>query len=101
MSWGYPNYHALWKRPAPAPFLLPRIVENQVKLNEYIITKGTKVLANVWAIGRDPTIWEDSLEFKPERFLASQIDFRGQDFELIPWFANCSPHDTYDVGLIT
>lgn len=69
----------------PIPFLLPRKLVNQVKLNEYTIPEGTLVLVNAWAIGQDPSVWEDSLKFIPERFLASQIDVRGQDFELIPF----------------
>ncbi|XP_024974984.1 7-ethoxycoumarin O-deethylase-like [Cynara cardunculus var. scolymus] len=71
----------------PAPFLVPRKLETQVKLYGYTIPKGTQVLVNAWAIGRDPTTWEDSLEFKPERFLTSGIDIQGHDFELIPFGA--------------
>lgn len=71
----------------PVPFLIPRKIENDVKLNGYTIPRGTQVLVNVWAIGRDATSWEDSLEFKPERFLTSGLDVRGQDFELIPFGA--------------
>ncbi|KAL6575491.1 hypothetical protein OROHE_000868 [Orobanche hederae] len=71
----------------PVPFLLPRKAVNQVELNGYTIPKGTQVLVNAWAIGRDPTLWEDSLEFKPERFMTSGVDVRGQDFELIPFGA--------------
>nr|XP_043606622.1 7-ethoxycoumarin O-deethylase-like [Erigeron canadensis] len=71
----------------PVPLLLPRKVENEVNLNGYIIPKGTQVLVNAYAIGRDPTIWEDSLEFNPERFMTSKLDIRGQDFELIPFGA--------------
>ncbi|KAJ0692465.1 putative geraniol 8-hydroxylase [Helianthus annuus] len=71
----------------PAPLLLPRRVDKQVQLNGYTIPEGTQVLVNAWAIGRDPTIWDDSLEFKPERFLESMLDVRGQDFDLIPFGA--------------
>ncbi|MFS7912153.1 putative geraniol 8-hydroxylase [Helianthus anomalus] len=65
------------------PFLLPRKTGNEVKLNEYTIPKGTRVLVNAWAIGRDPSIREDSQEFRPERFLSSLVDVQGQDFESI------------------
>ncbi|KAI3699603.1 hypothetical protein L2E82_44027 [Cichorium intybus] len=71
----------------PIPFLVPRKVDNEIKISGYTIPKGTQVLVNAWAIGRDETIWEDSLEFKPERFMTSEIDVRGQDFELIPFGA--------------
>nr|GEX28048.1 cytochrome P450 71A2-like [Tanacetum cinerariifolium] len=36
---------------------------------------------------RDPTIWEDADEFKPERFLDSNIDYKGLHFELLPFGA--------------
>ncbi|XP_071692292.1 7-ethoxycoumarin O-deethylase-like [Rutidosis leptorrhynchoides] len=69
------------------PFLIPRKVYNQVKLDNYIIPAGTQVLVNAWAISRDPNIWEDALEFKPDRFLNLELDVSGQDFELIPFGA--------------
>ncbi|MFS8017027.1 putative geraniol 8-hydroxylase [Helianthus anomalus] len=69
----------------PAPLLLPRKVVKEVQLNGYTILAGTQVFVNAWAIGRDPTVWDDSLEFKPQRFLESGLDVRGQDFDLIPF----------------
>ena len=45
---------------------------------------------NIWAIGRDPDVWNNPLEFMPERFLSgknAKIDPRGNDFELIPFGA--------------
>ncbi|XP_071694749.1 7-ethoxycoumarin O-deethylase-like [Rutidosis leptorrhynchoides] len=71
----------------PVPFLIPRKINTEVNLNGYTVPKNTQVLVNVWAIGLDPNIWEDSLKFKPERFLASGVDVRGKDFELIPFGA--------------
>ncbi|CAJ1952688.1 unnamed protein product, partial [Sphenostylis stenocarpa] len=71
----------------PAPLLLPRESIEDVKVMGYNIAKGTQVIVNAWAIGRDGSYWEQPLEFKPERFLNSSIDVRGHDFELIPFGA--------------
>lgn len=71
----------------PAPFLVPRKVEQDVVVCGYTVPKGSKVLINVWAIGRDSTFWEDPLVFNPDRFKDLNLDVRGQDFELIPFGA--------------
>lgn len=42
---------------------------------------------NVWAIGRDSSVWENPMRFEPERFLLREIDVKGKDFELIPFGA--------------
>ncbi|XP_055813982.1 geraniol 8-hydroxylase-like isoform X2 [Solanum dulcamara] len=71
----------------PVPLLLPRKVEQDVELCDYVIPKGSQVLVNVWEIGRDFTFWKDPLVFKPERFLSSDLNMQGQYFELIPFGA--------------
>ncbi|GAB2270247.1 hypothetical protein Dimus_005152 [Dionaea muscipula] len=69
------------------PFLVPRTVMIDVDLCGYTVPKNAQVLVNVWAIGRDDSIWENANAFMPERFLGSQIDVKGHDFELLPFGA--------------
>ncbi|CAL5324710.1 unnamed protein product [Camellia sinensis] len=69
------------------PFLIPRKVDSEEQVCGYTIPKGTQVLVNTWAIGRDQSIWPNPTSFMPERFMDSKIDVRGCDFELIPFGA--------------
>ncbi|XP_057504579.1 cytochrome P450 76A2-like [Actinidia eriantha] len=71
----------------PIPFLVPRQAIQDTDFMGYHIPKNTKVLVNTWAIGRDPECWADPLEFKPERFLGSKVEYKGQSYEMIPFGA--------------
>ncbi|KHG23791.1 Cytochrome P450 protein [Gossypium arboreum] len=69
------------------PLLLPRRADSDANLCGFKIPKGSQVLINVWAIGRDPSIWDNPNSFIPDRFLGSEIDVKGRDFGLIPFGA--------------
>ena len=68
-----------------APLLIPREAIDRCVINGYEIPKKTLVYVNAWAVGRDPNCWERPEEFEPERFMHSSIDYKGTDFELIPF----------------
>ncbi|KAL3523030.1 hypothetical protein ACH5RR_015864 [Cinchona calisaya] len=71
----------------PTPLLLPRRASEACQIMNYTIPKGTQVVVNVWTIATNPNIWEEPLTFNPDRFLHTELDFIGNDFELLPFGA--------------
>ncbi|CAL5030393.1 unnamed protein product [Urochloa decumbens] len=75
---------------APAPLLVPHESTTPAIVQGYEIPAKTALFVNVWAIGRDPAAWDAPEEFRPERFVgggAPTVDFRGTDYQLIPFGA--------------
>lgn len=51
------------------PICGPRRVLKNTVLDGYSVPKNTTVLIHLHSVHRDPNIWTDPEEFKPERFL--------------------------------
>ncbi|XP_030462012.1 cytochrome P450 71AU50-like [Syzygium oleosum] len=72
-----------------APLLLPHEATEDCTVNGFHIPRKSRVIVNVWSIGRDPKVWttHDPKEFVPKRFLGSSVDVKGRDFQLLPFGA--------------
>ncbi|KAL6614320.1 hypothetical protein ACP70R_036590 [Stipagrostis hirtigluma subsp. patula] len=71
----------------PTPLMLPHKASAGVKIAGYDVPKGANVIVNVWAVARDPEVWANPLEFRPERFLRENIDIKGADYRVLPFGA--------------
>lgn len=71
----------------PLPLLLPKCPSQDCTVGGYAIPKGTKVFINVWAIHRDPQLWDNPTDFRPERFLSEpgRWDYTGSSFQYLPF----------------
>lgn len=64
-----------WLHPV-VPLLLPRISNVECVLNGYTLPIDTNMFVNVW---------EHANEFMPKRFKGKDVDWKGQNFELLPF----------------
>ncbi|KAF3442185.1 hypothetical protein FNV43_RR16101 [Rhamnella rubrinervis] len=71
----------------PTPLMLPHRANSSVKVGGYDVPKGSNVHVNVWAVARDPSVWKNPNDFRPERFLEEDVDMKGHDFRLLPFGA--------------
>ncbi|PSR91551.1 Flavonoid 3',5'-hydroxylase [Actinidia chinensis var. chinensis] len=69
------------------PLLVPKRPDQSCIVGGYTIPKDTRVFLNVWAIHKDPEVWDSPSEFKPERFLGegSKCDYNGNNFHYLPF----------------
>uniref|UniRef100_A0A803MFA1 Uncharacterized protein n=1 Tax=Chenopodium quinoa TaxID=63459 RepID=A0A803MFA1_CHEQI len=60
----------------------------ELKYLKHVVREAlTRVVINAWAIRRDPECWTDPEQFSPERFENCLVDYKGNNFELIPFGA--------------
>jgi len=69
------------------PLLVPRMAAEACEIEGYYIPKNAQLIVNAWGLQRDPDVWERPLEFNPHRFVGSNVDIMGNNFEVIPFGA--------------
>lgn len=52
--------------------LIPRQLANDEVIGRYTIEAGTMVTMSTWVMHRDPTLWDEPDQFRPERYLGEE-----------------------------
>ncbi|CAN0922151.1 Cytochrome P450 82A1 (Fragment) [Linum grandiflorum] len=70
-----------------APLSVPHQSMEDCTVAGHLIRGGTRLIVNISKIQRDPQVWVNPDEFRPDRFLTThkEVDVKGQNFELIPF----------------
>ncbi|KAJ9564915.1 hypothetical protein OSB04_000881 [Centaurea solstitialis] len=71
----------------PGPLAGPHEAIEDCNIGGYHVSKGTRLIVNVWKLQHDPQVWSDPHDFRPERFLEQHLDknYHGQNYEYIPF----------------
>ncbi|CAN6876496.1 unnamed protein product [Brassica oleracea var. botrytis] len=90
----------------PGPLLSwARLSITDTTVDGYHVPAGTTAMVNMWAIARDPHVWENPLEFKPERFVAkegeAEFSVLGSDLRLAPFGSGKRVCPGKNLGLVT
>uniref|UniRef100_A0A7N0UDM8 Cytochrome P450 n=1 Tax=Kalanchoe fedtschenkoi TaxID=63787 RepID=A0A7N0UDM8_KALFE len=94
------------RRNPPGHFVLPHAVSEDTELNGHLIPKnGGTINFMTGEMGWDPEVWEDPMEFKPERFLKKngevEFDITGsKEIKMMPFGAGRRMCPAYQLAML-
>ncbi|XP_062102821.1 dimethylnonatriene synthase-like [Humulus lupulus] len=82
--------------------IIPREATQDCYLGGHHVRAGTRLIINIWKLHRDPRMWKDPLEFRPERIMTMNacMSFRDQYFEYIPFSSGRRSCPGMELGLL-
>ncbi|XP_010527270.1 PREDICTED: cytochrome P450 82G1-like isoform X4 [Tarenaya hassleriana] len=69
----------------PAPLTGIREASEDCYVGGYRVTKGTRLLVNIWKLHRDPKIWPEPETFRPERFMEEKPKCEQSGYGYMPF----------------
>ncbi|WOL07121.1 Cytochrome P450 [Canna indica] len=74
--------------PARAPFLVPHKSIDECQVVDISVPCGTMLLVNAYKLHRDPELWKESTQFKPDRFERMTTEAaEGEGYRFMPFRA--------------
>ncbi|KAI3498010.1 hypothetical protein L1887_33697 [Cichorium endivia] len=70
------------RKHSPTPFVLPHSTTEEVEMHGFTIPRGTTINFMSAEMGLDPKVWDDPMEFNPERFLVNDSGSGVFDFDI-------------------
>ncbi|XP_033835984.1 steroid 17-alpha-hydroxylase/17,20 lyase [Periophthalmus magnuspinnatus] len=55
-----------------SPLFIPHVALSNTSIGDFNVTKGTRVVVNLWSLHHDPKEWPNPDSFEPARFLNSE-----------------------------
>ena len=72
-------------RVRPVVPLVVRMLTQELQVGSYVLPKGTRVVPSIYLTNRNPRVYEDPKEFRPERFLDATGGRAISSFSWIPF----------------
>ena len=82
------------------PLLAPHESTRACEVAGFYVPEKTRLLVNIWSLSMDPSSWDEPHEFRPQRFLNSDIDLKGHHFQLLPFGAGRQACLAMNLGLL-